>query len=261
MTIKFDDRHVSISTFGRLFISNLLPKKLERVIYLDCDTIVCQDIAELYQYPLDGKILGGVDDCKSKKYRWVLGLPPNANYINAGVLLIDLSKWRKFNCEQRIINYICSHNGKIHFEDQGAINAVLNSEIKLLPIKYNVMTHFYDLNYQELLSFRNPVKEYKKEDITEILNNPYIIHYTSSFLTIGRAWNLNTNHKKRELFWKYMKQANIYEERIRFVPSRKKKILIVIQKYIPEKVILWLAIFMHEYIEPLKYYFIMRKCE
>lgn len=256
-SIKYDAQHLSISTYGRLFISELLPNYVDKVIYLDCDTIICGDLAELYNYSLGEKVLAGVDDCKSKKYRWVLGLEKSANYINAGVLLIDLNRWREFECEKKLVNYIQVHNGNIHFEDQGAINATLNEQIKILPLKYNVMTHLFDLTYEELLQFRKPVIRYQLEEIEKAKENPIIIHYTSSFLTNGRAWHCNTDHKKREVFWSYMKKAEISAPTV-YVPTGKKKLLYCMKKFLPRKLLLMIAIIMHEYIEPIRYYRAMK---
>lgn len=257
MMIKVDERHLSISTYGRLFISELLPSEIEKVLYLDCDIIVCKDLGELYSYHLDEKILGGIDDCKSKKYRWVLGLSDNANYINAGVLLIDLKRWRHEGCEKKLVDYIQAHNGIVHFEDQGAINAVLNSQIKILPLKFNVMTHLYDMSFNELMSFRKPVVQYNNDDIEEAKKNPIIIHYTSSFLTLGRVWNGNTNHKKKDIFWNYMDKAGI-KDKTHFILNGRRRVMAIMRRYIPRRLYIKIAMIMHEYIEPIKYYRVMR---
>lgn len=198
-SIKYNNRHVSISTFGRLFISLVLPQNIARVIYLDCDTIVLRSLKGLYKCDLKNKIIAGVDDCKSIKYRWVLGLPEEAPYINGGVLLIDMDKWRENMCENQMIDYLEKHKGRVHFEDQGTLNAVLSKQICLLPMRYNVMTHNYDLTYEELCKFRKPVVKYSKEEVESSKNNPIIIHYTSDFLTEARVWETSTKHKKRIL--------------------------------------------------------------
>lgn len=254
------DRY-SLSTFCRLFVDGLLPKEVERFIYMDCDTIICQSLKELYQYDLGGNIIGGVDDCKSTKYRWVLGLKDEAEYVNAGVLLIDLKKWRAEECEKKFINYIEEHNGHIHVADQGVINAVLSGNIKLLPLKFNVMTHNYDFTYEELLKFRRPAYEYTEIDIESAKCNPVIIHFTGSFMTRGRGWHTNSNHKKKDVFHEYMKLAGTYEYCKEYQLKNTEKIRENLEKLLPRKIMLQIATIAHEYFEPIKHYWIMRKAE
>lgn len=257
--ITFDKKHLSISTYGRLFVGQIIPKSIDKILYLDCDTIICTDISELFCLDLEDKIVGGVDDCKSFRYRRVLGLKKNDFYINAGVLLINLKKWREMDCEKRLIKYINYHKGIVQFEDQGAINATLNNEIMMIPMKYNAMTHIYDLSYEELLFFRRPVFTQYLDNILEVKNHPSIIHYTSSFLTFGRVWNTNTNHKKKEIFNYYMKIANVYEERKPYAVKGLKKTLFFAKKALPKKIFIFVAMIFHEYLSPLKYYVLMKR--
>lgn len=254
--VKYDKTHLSISTFGRLFIGNLLNKQIEKIIYLDCDTVVLKNLKELFEFDLKGYVIGGVDDCKSKRYRQVLGLSSTAKYINAGVLLIDLKKWREEECEKKIISYIERYNGKIHFEDQGAINAAINPYIIQLPICFNVMTHNFDMDFHELMKFRNPVMQYTPKIIRNAIQNPCIIHFTSSFLTKGRVWNSETNHKMKDVYVHYMKEASVTEKK--YNPSAKNKIKFFVVNKLPRNFLITVGYVMHEIIEPIKYFCIMR---
>lgn len=255
-TVKFNKKHISISSFGRLFVGDILPEDIEKIIYLDCDTVVMGSLLELFTYNMQEKIVGGIDDCKSKKYRWVLGLPLSAPYINAGVLLINLKLWNEMQCEKKFIEYIEKNNGVVHFADQGTINATLYNEICLLPMKYNVMTHNYDFSFNELMKFRQPVLSYRKEEIEKNIRQPIIIHFTSSFMTSTRVWYSNSNHKKRELYCKYMKE-NDFETREK-VFSKREKIRILFIDIFPRWLIIFFATFFHEYYEPLKFKMIMK---
>lgn len=257
--VKFNKSHLSISTFGRLFLDNLISREIERIIYLDCDTIVLQSLLELCMYDLKGYIIGGVDDCKSKRYRQVLGLMPDALYVNAGVLLIDMKKWREQECGKKVIKYIEKYNGVIHFEDQGTINAALNSFLVLLPLKYNVMTHNFDMKYKELMRFRNPVLQYSPQMIKQAVDDPCIIHFTSSFLTNGRVWNENTNHRKKVIYNQYMKKSTVGEKE--YLPSAKNKIKEYLIKSLPTGVIIVIGYLAHEIIEPIRYFCKMRVAE
>lgn len=256
--LRYEKEHVSISAFGRLFVSSVLPEKLGRIIYLDCDTIVLGSLRQLYSYEMNDKIIGGVDDCKSIRYRQVLGLNSEDNYINSGVLLIDMEGWRKEKCERKIMTFIERHRGKIHFEDQGVINGALNGYIGLLPMQYNVMSHNFDMSFVELMAYRKPLYSYTREMIEYAKNNPVIIHYTTSFLTYGRVWNGNCNHKRKAVFDEYAKKAGVYEKFEIYIDPLKKRMKSKIIQKLPRAFVITLAGFVHEWIEPVKYAAIMR---
>ncbi len=257
--IKYKKEHISVSTYGRLFISSVLGKDVKRVIYLDCDTIVLGSLWELYTFDIKEKVIGGVDDCKSKAYRKVLGLSDTDYYINAGVLLVNMDKWRELQCELKIISYIEQHNGRIHFEDQGAINASLNRYIYLLPMKFNVMSHNFDMSYGELMAFRRPMYPYTKEMIEAAKCKPIIIHYTTSFLTYGRVWHANCKHKRKDIFDKYAKLADVYGRFGNYKGSTKKRLRFWVIRKLPHRLVIMMAGIAHEWIEPVKYTAIMRK--
>ena len=106
--------------YARLFISELCDK--ERLLYIDCDTIVNASLRELWNYELEGKIIGGVQDNPALYTLKKVGLSRKDRYINSGVLLIDLNKWREFQTEEKILNFIDKHNGFVthhHHRPQG----------------------------------------------------------------------------------------------------------------------------------------------
>ncbi|MBR0061185.1 MAG: hypothetical protein IJP68_06855, partial [Selenomonadaceae bacterium] len=90
----------SIAMFYRFFIPELLPKNLEKAIYLDSDIIVNLDIAELWRTELGDKVLGVVPEVFNKvnapaAFTLVAdGLVKAEDYFNSGVLLMNLTALR-----------------------------------------------------------------------------------------------------------------------------------------------------------------------
>ena len=97
LDIQIDVGRWNISTFFRLFLCTILPKDIDRCLYLDCDTIIRHSLKELWEMDLEGKIVGSADDCRSDRYKTELGLSPDSTYTNNGVMLIDLK-----NCKNNI---------------------------------------------------------------------------------------------------------------------------------------------------------------
>ena len=95
-----------LSAFTRLFSGVILPPDVDRILYLDCDTIITGDISELDKVQFNGNIAMGVKDCISGTYKKNVGLDADSPYINAGVILFDMDALRKVNINVEIENYI-----------------------------------------------------------------------------------------------------------------------------------------------------------
>lgn len=188
------------SAYTRLFSAQILPDNLDKVLYLDCDTIIKNDLSELFETDLnDNNIFYGVKDCISNDYKINIGLKPTTNYINAGVLLMNLNLLRKEDICQKINSFLEKYEKFISYADQDVLNAIFSSKIGILKPKYDVMTIEFVYEYKDILKIRNSKEYYSKEEIDEAVRKPYIIHYTTNMLTI-RPWYSNSNHPRKEDF-------------------------------------------------------------
>ena len=192
-----------ISTFARLYIPSVLPEDCHRVIYIDCDTLVCGSLKEMWETDLESKTTAGVLDTMAPYYKKAIDLEEDADYVNAGVLLIDLIQWRKEKIQETFFDYIRSKNGKVMFLDQGVINAVLHDELMILHPKYNVMTTFYVLDYKRMMYLYHMHTYYSECDLKEACEQPVIIHLTEGMLG-DRAWQKGSKHPKHNLYKKYL---------------------------------------------------------
>ena len=206
LSMKVNLDRGSLSQYARLFISSVLPKTLERVIYLDCDIIINKSILELWQIDMHGKTISALKDAFSKQYRKNINLKPNDIMFNSGVMLIDMKKWHDNNIEKKLLKFIKSKHGNIQQGDQGALNAVLSKDTFVFHPKFNSVTIFYDFSYDEILVYRKPVDFYTKKEIQEAVNEPVFIHYTTSFTSV-RPWYNGCKHKYASKWTEYKKMS------------------------------------------------------
>lgn len=241
----------SLSQYARLFISSALPDELNRVLYLDCDTLVNQSIKELWNLDLHGKTVGALMDAFSKYYRANINLQETDIMFNSGVMLIDLKRWREQNVENRLLMFIASKNGKIQQGDQGALNHVLSHDTYCFEPKFNSVTIFYDFTYKEMLIYRRPPKFYSNEQVNEAVMNPAIIHFTTSFLS-KRAWVKGCKHRYVGEWLKY-KQMSPWKKTELWKDNRPqwKKLGIEIFYLLPRKLAIQIAGIMQVYGRPL----------
>ena len=192
--------------YNRLFLTEFLPEDIDKVLYLDSDTIVEHSLEELWNTDLSGYYVAGVDDCLSSKYRKLVGLGDEGVYINAGMLLINVKKWREENVCQMFIDDVVKNNGYYVFNEQSIINSLFAGHVKILPQNYNVNSLVYLYDYDELMALRKPHKySDNKRELNDAKTNPYITHFTGNFFVKRRPWIENSDHPHAAVFLEYRK--------------------------------------------------------
>lgn len=160
----------SIYTLYRLFLPRCLDADVKKVLYLDCDVIVNDDLDELFSIDLTDKAIAACVDPQTYNDEVFerLGYSRDKKYICAGVLLMNLDYWRKNNLSQEIIEYMKLNPDKILFLEQDAMNYLCCDSKIVLPAKYGVQVSF----------FRDEkiVQDHLRE-MLELIDNPSIIHY------------------------------------------------------------------------------------
>lgn len=195
-----------ISAFLRLFAGLLLPRVVHKVLYLDCDTIICESIEEIEKYEFSNNVVFGVKDCIGAAYRRNIGLGKDDPYINAGVIYMDLDSIREIDIKREINVYMGAHEKLISYADQDILNGIFKGKIKEMPLRYNVMTIDAVHTYEDVTRLRKPTCYYTKREFDEAVKASVIIHYTTNMLVV-RPWFSNANHPLAYMFKKYMDKS------------------------------------------------------
>lgn len=192
-TIRKFSKRISMATYFRCFLSEILPEDISRVLYLDCDIIVLDQIRPFWDMPLDEVGVAAVEDmgCHEKERYEILQYPMSDSYFNAGVLLVNLDFWRAHHIAQACIDYFHQYPERILFNDQDLLNSVLHKDKILTDLRWNVQDAFY----------RTPkVKdEAWKKKFTEVLKHPAILHYTNR-----KPWSYDSQHPLRSAYFTYL---------------------------------------------------------
>lgn len=241
----------SLSQYARLFVSSVLPNNLERVLYLDCDTIINGSIKELWNLNIEGKTIAAMLDAFSKKYRSNIDLNPNDIMFNSGVMLIDLNRWKSKDIESQLLQFIIERNGKIQQGDQGVLNAVLSKDVYCFRPIFNSISIFYDFNYKEMLNYRKPPFFYDEKDIIDAVNNPIIIHFTTSFAS-KRPWINGCQHKYLNK-WISFKELSPWKYSPLMEDSRDKweNLILYIFNIFPRKISIFILGIVQAYLRPI----------
>jgi lipopolysaccharide biosynthesis glycosyltransferase len=240
----------SLCTFSRLMLSQLLPLELDRVLYLDCDTIIRKNINHFYNQDFDGNIVYGVLDCISKQHRARIGLKEDAIYINAGMMLVDFQAWQHNAIDEKIKQVIKKYSGTVPYADQGIVNISLQGKIKLVHPRYNCMSIFTAFSFNDLLEYRQPSACDSSETIDEAKKDPSIVHFVTLFCASRPWFKKSTGPYFNE--WKLYKQKSPWKN----APERKQRKFFfqrlgaALYCFAPKSVSLTILGFLHARIKP-----------
>ena len=216
--------HFTVSTYIRFFIADLLPD-VDKVIYLDIDLLIKSDISELYEINIENHMIAAaVDACYARQLYFnkhsevaysenILGLPKGISEFNAGVLLINLKKWRDDNLTSKCLDKL-AEIGTPRVLDQCILNAVIKQDdIYKLPVEWNYVWHAELENLEPITksnTFNEIIDNYNKK-----INQIKIIHYTSGV----KPWNIYDSYPNKtvigylaEEWWSTAAKTGIYTQ-------------------------------------------------
>ncbi|MDO4392874.1 MAG: glycosyltransferase family 8 protein [Bacillota bacterium] len=200
---------LSVETYYRLLIGDLLSEEYQRVIYLDADMVLTDDIAKLFEIELDDVILGacrditgicinyGPDGEKRVEYqKSVLGIDDTDDYFIAGTMVYNLDVLRNEISSSQLMEMACTRNWNQH--DQDIMNRVCRGgKARIIDASWNVMADYGSNKYLPDSLFDEWIRSEK---------NPKIIHYGGSW----KPWRMDTY--RDEFFWKYAAKTPFWKE-------------------------------------------------
>lgn len=147
---------LSRTAYFRLELPNLLPPEVDKVIYMDCDLLVLDDITKLWNVDMQGKPLAAAADfgimasarSREEKERYI-GLAKGRSYFNSGVLLLDVRLWRSAGYTEKVERLAAEHEYPHH--DQDALNQLFMNNWVELPLRWNIIPPVYYLFLKILL--------------------------------------------------------------------------------------------------------------
>lgn len=242
-----------ISTYSRLFLTRIMPKNVDKVIYIDCDMIIRKSLKDLWEMDMEDYYVMAADDCRGTMYRDNIGVARDSIYTNNGLMVINLKSWRDNKIDQAFVEFIRKYKGDITYMDQGVLNGVLQPlhKVKLLPISYNAQTVCYDLGYDGIEACRKPVWAYSREEFEKSISDPYIVHFTTCFMSGTRPWFKNDKHRYRDEFLVYRSLTKWKDEPLMNDDTKiLKKLMTLICNIFPKGLIFFVIRIFHVWVYP-----------
>lgn len=193
--------HITIATFYRMLIPELLPHQFKKAIYLDSDLVVIGDLGQLWDIDMGENYLLAVQEVLTPyvssplglvNYR-ELGLSPECKYLTPGVLVINLEKWRADRISAKCVEYLHQNREYVRWHDTDVLNAVLAGKWGELHPRWNQMSFVYRCSSWKDSPFSEDV-------FNDLVHNPYIVHFASP----AKPWNSREKHPFKHLFFQYL---------------------------------------------------------
>lgn len=189
-------------TYARVFLGELLPADCDKVILLDSDIVVLADIQSLWDMDLEDKSLLAAQDPAVPfvsspdglaHYR-SLGVAPDRPYFNAGVMVVNLAKWRRTKVQERVVKFTQQHADELNYCDQEGLNAILWNDWGALDCRWQV---------QPRLMGRLPLPHLDARQRSAMTEDPWLLHFTGRL----KPWVYRSNTPADRIFYRYLDQT------------------------------------------------------
>jgi lipopolysaccharide biosynthesis glycosyltransferase len=187
----------SVAVYYRIFFPLMIDKSIDRLLYLDCDTLVVGSLAELYNIDLAGFPVAAVRDLHVRSEAYT-HLHQDPDYFNSGMMLVDVNRWNALQVSQRTFGVLRDTPEEIFYVDQDALNHVLRGQCLLIPERYNFTFTYFAGD----ATFANVIQKTR---------DAVILHFN-----LTRPWHFLCRNRLRELYRFYL----------RLSPRKKEKVII-----------------------------------
>ena len=192
--VKIDIPGLSIETYYRLLASEILPREIDRILYLDADIIVDGSLDEFYNIDFNGNAAAVCADTIAnfrEDIRTRIGLSKEGTYFNAGVILLNMNAWKETVTLEKVAEILQS--GKhFPFHDQDILNILLDNRLTYV--------NAFIYNFEVVLA--RDYFEYYKNIVLPLKQKAIIYHFAGD--QKAKPWNRGYNCADfNKYYWKY----------------------------------------------------------
>ncbi|GAB1858535.1 glycosyltransferase family 8 protein [Flavobacteriaceae bacterium MHTCC 0001] len=195
---RFEGLNMNFSVYAwfRILIPEVIDSSIKKVLYLDCDTIVDNNLDALFNIDISGKSIACAIDREAFNSETFerLEYDSELKYVCTGVMMMNADYWRNNSIGNKVYNFGKENPSKCVFADQDAINYICRATKMLLPLKYGIINNYFSESYR-----------YEKNEVLEAVETPVIIHYAGN-----APWKYSRNfHFFGDKWWSYKKRVNL----------------------------------------------------
>ena len=194
--------------YFRLLCGKILPKEVERILYLDPDLLVINSLNPLWELDLEGKLLAaashrGVTNITNSLNQ--LRLNTDHPYYNSGVMLLDLERARETISIEAINETIDKYGPYLLLPDQDVLNHLYGKYVKEVP------DDVWNYDARKYVSYL--AKSMGEYDIHQVMNQTAIVHFCGK----PKPWQEKSDTRFTGLYLDYVHRLKHYKEQHQLV--------------------------------------------
>ena len=211
----------------KLFFSSEIEEKVERLLYIDSDTLITGPLEPLFHLSMKEYPLAMALDSLGEKHKRYIGLQKMEPYFNSGVILFNLKKWRELDCEKLLAEHALHSRSHYMSPDQDLLNVVFKNKILCINLKYNFQPIHYQFDFKYYSKIWGADHYYTEQEVTDAFSDIRIMHF---FRFAGDfPWNIGSVHPYTDAFNHYLSLS--FWKNLQRSPSQK-NILFSIEKWL-----------------------------
>lgn len=183
--------YISFTTYFRLRIYDFIPSDIDKILYIDCDTIINKNIVELWKTELNENLLAAADDEGGITQIRRLRLPDTYRYFNAGVILFNVKQMRNEKIYNKFVSNYFLNRYAITLQDQDILNLTCVNRVKYIDLAWNSNSRLYRFNELE--------RAYNDETAKNAAFCPFILHFTDK----DKPWQEKCKHPLKDIYYLY----------------------------------------------------------
>jgi len=194
ITFHLINKKMAVNNLFILSLADII--SVDKLIYLDTDTIVNSSLKDIGELGLDDNYIAAVEDANGKKYAKRFRLVKGKKFFNSGVMVINCPKWRENNISARAVEIALQNTGAMLGDNQIILNQLFDGHVKFLDLKWNLQC--CPINILTVYA--------QSEDYKSASENPAIINYAGDF----KPWKkgLGCFNPKQKEYFKYHKMTS-----------------------------------------------------
>lgn len=167
------ERPLSKAAYYRLLLSSIISVEIDKILYLDCDMIVLDDLSPLFNIDLSDYALAATADYMptNDQHRQQLNLEFDERTFCSGIMMVNLKYWREHESEKDLLDFAKKPRKPVYLHDQDVLNYVFQKHWFRLPPKWNRIVFNIVPGGSRM--------GYKRSDIREYLHAPVVVHYAN----------------------------------------------------------------------------------
>lgn len=190
----------------KYYLSKVVPDHYYRIIYLDGNNLVLNDLDQLFNEDMSDFIYMGISSDSGNFFAKIN--KESRTFISSSVLLVNLKRLKYNKNDVKLFSFLEDNST---YKEDDVINEIYYGKINKIHLKYGL--HSY-LNTKNINNYNNKlIDKYNKNDINDAFEKPIIINFNANYDSL-KPWSPKSECQYKKDWWEFARRSG-YEKQMR----------------------------------------------